>query len=68
MPEDLVKVEALTELHIPGQKTKKVGAKLELPEATVKNLEAGKNPSVKRVKVESTVNTTANKTTTGEQK
>lgn len=68
MPEDLVKVEALTELNIPGQKTKKIGAKLDLPEATVKILEAGKNPSVKRVKVESTVNTTANKTTTGEQK
>lgn len=68
MPEDLVKVKALTELHIPGQKTKKIGAKLDLPEATVKILEAGENPSVKRVKVESVASTTANKSTTGEQK
>lgn len=68
MPEDLVKVEALTELHIPGQKTKKIGAKLDLPEATVKILEAGANPSVKRVKVESVASTTVNKPTTGEQK
>lgn len=68
MPDDLVEVEALTELHIPGQKTKKIGAKLELPEATVKILEAGKNPSVKRAKLENVVSTTANKTTTGEQK
>ena len=68
MPEDKVQVEALTELHIPGEKTKKIGAKLELPEATVKILEAGANPSVKRVKVESVASTTANKTTTGEQK
>lgn len=68
MPENLVEVVALTELHIPGQKTKKAGAKLELPEATVKILEAGENPSVKRVKVESVVNTTANKSIIGEQK
>lgn len=68
MPEDLVEVEALTELHIPGQKTKKIGSKLELPEATVKILEAGKNPSVKRVKVESVASTTAIKQVIGEQK
>ncbi len=68
MPEDLVEVEALVELHIPGEKTKKIGAKLEFPEATVKILEAGENPSVKRLKVEKAVNTTANKPTTGEQK
>lgn len=49
MPEDKVPVEALVELNIPGQKTKKVGAPLELPEATVKILEAGNNPSVKRL-------------------
>ncbi len=68
MPEDLVEVEALTELHIPGQKTKKVGAKLKLPEATVKILEAGDNPSVKRLVVEKAVNTTATKPTNGESK
>lgn len=51
MPDDLVKVEAIRDLNIPGEKTKKIGAPLELPEATVKILEAGKNPSVKRVKV-----------------
>ena len=68
MPDDLVEVEALKELNNPGQKTIKVGAKLELPEATVKILEAGANPSVKRVKVESVASTTANKTITGEQK
>ncbi len=49
MPEDKVPVEALVELNIPGQKTKKIGAKLDLPEATVKILEAGENPSVKRL-------------------
>ena len=68
MPEDLVEVEALTELHIPGQKTKKIGAKLELPESTVKILEAGKEPSVKRVKVETVASTTVNKSISGEQK
>lgn len=61
MPEKLVEVEALTELNVPGQKTKEVGSKLELPEATVKILEAGENPSVKRVKVESVASTTVNK-------
>ena len=68
MPEDKVEVEALAELHIPGQKTKKVGAKLKLPEATVKILEAGDNPSVKRLVVEKAVNTTATKPTNGESK
>ncbi len=68
MPENLVEVEALTELHIPGQKTKKVGAKLKLPEATVKILTAGENPSVKRVKVESVASTTAIKTSNGESR
>jgi hypothetical protein len=63
MLEKLVKVEALRELHIPGQKTKRKGAKLELPEATVKILEVGENPSVKRVEVEKVVSTTVNKTT-----
>ena len=55
MPKDLVKVEAIRDLNIPGQKTKKIGAPLELPEATVKILEAGENPSVKRLKVEKAV-------------
>ncbi len=68
MPENLVEVEALKELHIPGQKTKKVGAKLKLPEATVKILTAGENPSVKRVKVESVASTTAIKTSNGESR
>jgi hypothetical protein len=68
MLEKLVKVEALRELHIPGQKTKRKGAKLELPEATVKILEVGENASVKRVKVESVANTTANKIIVGESK
>ena len=68
MPNDLVKVEAIRDLNIPGQKTKKIGAPLELPEATVKILEAGENPSVKRVKVESVASTTAIKIINGEQK
>lgn len=69
MPEEkLIPVEALRELNIPGEKTKKVGIKLDLPEATVQILEAGDNPSVKRVKVENVVSTTAIKTTNGEQK
>lgn len=68
MPDDLVEVEALTELHVPRQKTKKVGAKLELPEATVKILAAGEKPSVKRVKVENAVSTTVNKPISGESK
>lgn len=68
MPKDLVKVEALTELHVPGQKTKKAGAKLELPEATVKILEVGENPSVKRLPVEKVVNVIADKSANGEQK
>lgn len=68
MPEDKVPVEALRELNIPGQKTKKIGAKLDLPEATVKILEAGENPSVKRVKVESVASTTVIKPTSGESK
>ena len=41
---------------------------MKLPEATVKILEGGENPSVKRVKVESVANTTANKSIIGEQK
>lgn len=68
MPEDLVEVEALTELHIPGQKTKKVGAKLKLPKAAVEILAAGEKPSVKRVKVENTVSTTVNKPSNGDAK
>ncbi|MGE4382266.1 MAG: hypothetical protein AB7D41_03615 [Arcobacter sp.] len=68
MPENLVDVEALKELNIPGEKTKKVGAKLKLPEATVKILEVGENPSVKRVKVENSTTAIANKPTTGENK
>lgn len=68
MPEILVKVEALRKLNIPGEKTKKIGAKLDLPEATVKILEAGENPSVKRVKIESVVNTTVNKLNNGDAK
>ena len=68
MPEDKVSVEALKELNIPGQKTKKIGAKLELPEATVKILEAGDTPSVKRLAVEKVVNTTVTKPTNGESK
>ena len=72
MPEDevevKVEVEALKELNIPGQKTKIVGTKLELPEATVKILEAGDTPSVKRLAVEKAVNTTATKPTNGESK
>lgn len=68
MPEELVEVEALKDLNISGQKTKKVGAKLKLPEATVKILEAGDNPSVKRLAVEKAVNTTATKPTNGESK
>jgi hypothetical protein len=63
LDEKLVPVEALRELNIPGQKTKRKGAKLELPEATVKILEVGENPSVKRVEVEKVVSTTVNKTT-----
>jgi hypothetical protein len=63
LDEKLVPVEALRELNIPGQKTKRKGAKLELPEATVKILEVGENASVKRV-----VSTTVNKTTTGDAK
>lgn len=68
LDEKLVPVKALRELNIPGQKTKRIGAKLDLPEATVKILEAGENPSVERVKVESAASTTAIKSTTGEQK
>jgi uncharacterized protein YggU (UPF0235/DUF167 family) len=68
MPDKLVPVEALRELNIPGQKTKKLGAKLELPEATVKILEVGENASLKRVEVEKVVSTTVNKTTTGDAK
>ena len=68
MPNDLVKVEAIRDLNIPGQKTKKIGATLELPEATVKILEAGDNPSIKRLAVEKVVNTTATKPTNGELK
>jgi hypothetical protein len=68
LDEKLVPVEALRELNIPGQKTKRKGAKLELPEATVKILEVGENASVKRVKVESVANTTANKIIVGESK
>ncbi len=67
MTKDLVAVEALRDLNIPGQKAKKAGAILDLPEATVKKLESGENPSVKRVKVESAENTTT-KPTTGENK
>jgi hypothetical protein len=63
LDEKLVPVEALRELNIPGQKSKRKGAKLELPEATVKILEVGENASVKRV-----VSTTVNKTTTGDAK
>jgi hypothetical protein len=63
LDEKLVPVEALRELNIPGQKSKRKGAKLDLPEATVKILEVGENASVKRV-----VNTTVNKTTTGDAK
>lgn len=68
MPENLVDVEALTELNVPGEKTKKVGAKLKLPESTVKILEVGENPSVKRVKVENSTTAIANKQTIGEGK
>lgn len=68
MPNDLVKVEAIRDLNIPGQKTKRIGALLELPEATVKILEAGDNPSVKRLTLEKTVSTTAIKPINGEQK
>lgn len=68
MPEKLVKVEALKELNIPGEKTKKIGEKLELPEATVKILEAGKNPSIKRVEFEKIATITVSKITTGENK
>ena len=68
MTEDKVEVEALKDLNISGQKTKKVGAKLKLPEATVKILEAGDTPSVKRLAVEKAVNTTVTKPTNGESK
>lgn len=69
MPEEkLIPVEALRELNIPGEKTKKVGAMLELPEATVQILEKGDNPSVKRLTLEKTVSTTAIKPINGEQK
>jgi hypothetical protein len=68
LDEKLVPVEALRELNIPGQKIKRIGAVLELPEATVKILEKGDNPSVKRLTLEKTVSTTAIKSTTGEQK
>ena len=63
-----VQVEALTELNIPGQKTKKKGEKLSLPESTVKILEAGDDPSVKRVKVGSAVDATAKKLNNGDSK
>ncbi|MGE4517317.1 MAG: hypothetical protein AB7D96_10700 [Arcobacteraceae bacterium] len=43
----MVKVEALTELHIPGKKTVKVGSIIELEEAQAKTLAALKKPAVK---------------------
>lgn len=66
--EKLVEVEALTQLHIPGEKTKKIGEKLKLPESTVDILTAGENPSVKRIKVEKVATTVVHKTTIGENK
>lgn len=67
MPEELIKVKALTELDVPGEKTKQIGEELELPEATVKILEKGNDPAVERIKVESTGKEIATKIV-GEQK
>ena len=56
-----VEVEVLKELNVPGERTKQIGAKMELPESSVKILESGENPSVKRV------STNKIKSTTGEE-